>query len=403
MLSVVATVAAMAANATYQGLSQTPDGKAPTGATTGPANEQTFTAKNAAGCRNIFCHPFNVLLLFVPVGIASKYMGYNSAVVFFCNFFAIIPLGGLVRAGTEVFSASAGPVIGGLVTATFGKAVEMIMCIQAVRLNLIRVVQGNLLGSILSNLLLVLGMAIFAAGITRSEATFNPAGAAANMSCQILASISIALPTMYRNVAGATDDDVLWLSRMCAVFLAGTYFLFLIFQLKTHAHLFVEDQASSEDLQRMSPVIAWVLILTSTLICAACSECLVDSIEDVSDNWGLPKAFIGVVLLPAVGNAAEHITAVVCAYKGLMDLAITVAVGSSTQIALFVIPCSILFGWALDVPMTLNFRNFDSTCMMLAVFLTAQVLQHGNANWLHGAMLMTTYSLIAVICFFIPE
>jgi len=392
----------MPANSSYQGLAQSPDGKFTSASTSGPGT--AGSEQGGSGIKNIFCHPFNVLLLFVPLGIASKYLGYSSAVVFFCNFFAIIPLGGIVRAGCEVFSASTGPIVGGLVTATFGKAVEMIMCVQAVRLNLIRVVQGNLLGSILSNLLLVLGMSIFVAGVQRSECSFNPAGAAANMSCQILASISIALPTMYRNVAGATDDDVLWLSRMCALFLAGTYFLFLFFQLKTHAHLFSEETASgSEDLQKMSPIIATLLILASTCICAACSECLVDSIEDVSDNYGLPKAFIGVILLPIVGNAAEHMTAVVCAHKDLMDLSISVAVGSSTQIALFVIPCTVLFGWICDKPMTLNFRNFDSTCMMLAVFLTAQVLQHGNANWLHGAMLMTTYSLIAVICWFIPE
>merc|ERR1719253_1151549 len=153
----------------------------------------------------------------------------------------------------------------------------------------------------------------------------------------------------------------------------------------------------------MTVGVSVTLLAGSTLVVAACSECLVESIEGVSEKFGLSQAFIGVILLPIVGNACEHSTAVTCAYKGMMDLALGVAVGSSTQIALFVVPVAVIFGWYYDEPMTLNFRQFDSCCMMLAVFLTSQVLQHGNANWLHGAMLMTTYLLIAIICWFIPE
>lgn len=359
--------------------------------------------KDIRGLGNIFCQWLNVLLIFVPLGLCAQTLGLNSACTFAFNFMAIVPLASILGASTEVLASHTGQLIGGLLNATFGNAVEMIMCVQAVRAGLIRVVQGNLLGSILSNLLLVLGMAIFAAGVKHSEASFNPAGAAANMSCQILASISIALPTMYRNVEGASDEDVLMLSRICALFLAITYFLFLIFQLKTHAHLFIDEGGEEEEHEEMSAGMATAVLFLSTLVVAGCSENLVDSIEDVSENYGLPKAFIGVILLPIVGNAAEHSTAVVCAYKGMMDLALGVAVGSSTQIALFVVPVAVLFGWAFDSAMTLNFRNFDSSCMMLAVFLTSQVLQHGNSNWLHGAMLMTTYFLIAIITWFIPE
>merc|ERR1719464_2578907 len=134
-----------------------------------------------------------------------------------------------------------------------------------------------------------------------------------------------------------------------------------------------------------------VLLAVVTLVVAACSEGLVDSINQVSKGFGIPKAFIGVILLPIVGNAAEHATAVTCAMRGMMDLALGVAVGSSTQIALFVVPTSVLIGWTLNSPMTLSFRNFDTACQMLSVFLVGQVLQHGNTNWLHGAMLMMVY------------
>lgn len=369
-----------------------------------PESGRSWFMKDVAGCMHIFCQPLNVLLVFVPLGLVANYRHWSSATVFAFNFLAIVPLASILGASTEVLAGHTGQLIGGLLNATFGNAVEMIMCVQAVRAGLIRVVQGNLLGSILSNLLLVLGMAILAAGTKHSEASFNPAGAAANMSCQILASISIALPTLYRNVEGASDEDVLMLSRICALFLAITYFLFLYFQLKTHAHLFIDEGGDEDEAEEeMSAGTAVTLLFTSTLVVAACSDCLVDSIEDVSEHYGLPKAFIGVILLPIVGNAAEHSTAVVCAYKGMMDLALGVAVGSSTQIALFVVPSAVLFGWAFDSDMTLNFRNFDALAMMMAVFLTSQVLQHGNANWLHGVMLMATYFLMAIICWFIPE
>jgi len=264
-------------------------------------------------------------------------------------------------------------------------------------------VQGNLLGSILSNLLLVLGMAICASGILRKQQTFNAQGAAANMTCQAVASISVCLPTMFRAMSGAAEADVLMISRVCSIFLMLVYGLFLYFQLKTHADLFAEEDGEEDTSDVLAPVPSVILLFLCTLVVAACSEALVDSIEEVSENYGLPKAFIGVILLPIVGNAAEHATAVTCAYKGMMDLALGVAVGSSTQIALFVVPCAVMCGWWYDQPMNLAFRNFDTACQMLSVFLVSQVLQHGNTNWLHGAMLMTTYVLIACITWYIPE
>merc|ERR1712217_371702 len=232
-------------------------------------------------------------------------------------------------------------------------------------------------------------------------------GAAANMTCQVVASISICLLTMFRGVTGATDEQVLLLSRICSVFLALVYFFFLFFQLNTHAYLFEDAEGEGEEEEEPEPILSaagsTILLALTTLVVAACSESLVDSIEDVSENYGLPKAFIGVILLPIVGNAAEHATAVTSAMRGMMDLALGVAVGSSTQIALFVVPCAVLWGWIFDEPMSLNFRQFDTACQMLSVFLVGQVLQHGNTNWLHGAMLMTTYLLVAIITWFIPE
>eukprot|EP00443_Scrippsiella_acuminata_P059220 CAMPEP_0115480744 /NCGR_PEP_ID=MMETSP0271-20121206/57430_1 /TAXON_ID=71861 /ORGANISM="Scrippsiella trochoidea, Strain CCMP3099" /LENGTH=277 /DNA_ID=CAMNT_0002908437 /DNA_START=9 /DNA_END=842 /DNA_ORIENTATION=- len=277
------------------------------------------------------------------------------------------------------------------------------MCVQAVKAGLIRVVQGNLLGSILSNLLLVLGMAICASGVQRKSQAFNAQGVAANMTCQAVASISVCLPTMFRSVSHTAAEDELRISRLCSLNLMFVYGLFLFFQMKTHPDLFADVEEEEEASEGLSLYISVVLLVICTMVIAACSEALVGSIEGVSEDHDLPKAFIGVILLPIVGNAAEHATAVACAYKGMMDLALGVAVGSSTQIALFVVPCSVIFGWIYDQPMTLGFRKFDTACQLLSVALVSQVLQHGNTNWLHGAMLMTTYLLIACITWFIPE
>uniref|UniRef100_A0A7S4QZZ1 Sodium/calcium exchanger membrane region domain-containing protein n=1 Tax=Alexandrium monilatum TaxID=311494 RepID=A0A7S4QZZ1_9DINO len=382
-----------------------------------------FTWKEERGAlHGIFAQWLSLLLVFVPLGLVAHYYEWSSAVTFSTNFLAIVPLASILGAATEAMATHTGQMIGGLLNATFGNAVEMIMCVQAIRAGLIRVVQGNLLGSILSNLLLVLGMAILGAGLKKHDTKFNAHGAAANMTCQVVASISICLPTMYRGVKGSTDKDVLMLSRICSLFLSLVYFAFLVFQLKTHADLFVDEneakgdeedtviadgavgaEAPPEPEPELSLGGSLLLLAVSTIVVAACSECLVDSIEGVSENYHVPKAFIGTILLPIVGNAAEHATAVSSAMKGMMDLALGVAVGSSTQIALFVVPCAVLWGWAFDTDMTLDFRTFDTACQMLSVFLVSQVLQHGNTNWLHGLMLMTTYGLIAVITWFIPE
>jgi len=364
---------------------------------------QRYLALQMAALQEIFFSRLNILLVFVPFGLYVKCAEWNTLWIFVTNFLAIIPLASLLGSATEALSSHTGQLLGGLLNATFGNAVEMIMCVQAVKAGLIHVVQGNLLGSILSNLLLVLGMAICASGLLRKTQSFNAQGAAANMTCQAVASISVCLPTMFRAVSGASVSDVLMISRVCSIFLMAVYGLFLYFQLKTHADLFADEGEDEADEQGLSPTFSTVLLIGSTLVVAMCSEALVDSIEGVSETYGLPKAFIGVILLPIVGNAAEHATAVTCAYKGMMDLALGVAVGSSTQIALFVVPCAVMFGWAFDQPMNLAFRDFDTACQMLSVFLVSQVLQHGNTNWLHGAMLMTTYILIAIITWFIPE
>eukprot|EP00929_Paragymnodinium_shiwhaense_P124382 TRINITY_DN996_c0_g2_i1.p1 TRINITY_DN996_c0_g2~~TRINITY_DN996_c0_g2_i1.p1 ORF type:complete len:603 (-),score=102.40 TRINITY_DN996_c0_g2_i1:143-1882(-) len=351
--------------------------------------------------KGIFTDSFNLsALLLVPLGLWCAHAEYPPGWIFVANFLAIVPLAGILGGATDAVSRSVGQLLGGLLSATFGNAVEMIMCVHAVKSGLIDVVKSNLLGSILSNLLLVLGMAIFAAGLGRKTQAFNSKGAAANMTCQLVASISIVLPTCYAAVTDAPEEDVTSISRTCSCFLVVVYGMFVYFMLKTHADLFVdegeEEQEEEDEEVTLAAPLAAALLLLVTLLVYVSSESLVTSVEGVVEDWGLSRAFIGVILLPIVGNAGEHLTAVTAAHKGQMDLALGIAIGSSTQIALFVVPCAVFVGWAYDKPMNLNFTIFDTTCQILSVFLVSQVLGHGETNWLHGVMLMVVYVFIAV-------
>jgi len=371
----------------------------------------------------------NVLLVFVPIGWKSQSMGWSSATIFFTNFIAIIPLAGILGAATESLADHTGQTIGGLINASFGNAVEIIITVDAIKRGLCNVVQAGLIGSVLSNLLLVLGMAFIASGILRKEQSFNKDGAMAQSSALLLAGTGMAIPTLFAAHEGSSVEDAVHLSRICAFIMAAVYVFFLIFQLSTHSHHFedVSDPVSKEELANvhgaakrfsnvvggiadegdagptLSPISSTLVLMGSTLIVAQLSELMVGSIEEVSEDYGLPKAFIGLILLPIVGNAAEHMTAVSAAFKGKMDLAIGVAVGSSTQIALLVVPLSIMIGWYYDEPMSLNFGTFYTGIFLLAVFLVGNVMHDGASNWLEGVMLIATYLMIAVISCFIQS
>eukprot|EP00931_Biecheleriopsis_adriatica_P004008 TRINITY_DN105743_c0_g1_i1.p1 TRINITY_DN105743_c0_g1~~TRINITY_DN105743_c0_g1_i1.p1 ORF type:complete len:422 (-),score=69.98 TRINITY_DN105743_c0_g1_i1:34-1299(-) len=370
------------------------------------AEPQVQAAGGLAGeCQAVMgmlCQWINILLVFVPLGIVSHYQEWGALTVFGCNFMAIVPLAGILGGATEVLAVHTGQMIGGLLNATFGNAVEMIVTVNAIKAGLVAVVQGSLIGSILSNMLLVLGMAFFAAGLVQKESKFNATGASANMVCLSLGAVALALPTVYHHIEGITEGDVLDVSRISSAVIATVYILFLVFQLGTHAEMFVGGEEEEEEAS-MSIVTSATMLLAATCCVAFCSEFLVDSIEGVTEEYGLPEAFIGVILLPIVGNAAEHATAVTVAVKGKMDLAMGVAVGSSTQIALLVVPFSVIVGWTFDVPMSLDFRIFDSSVMMLSVFVVNSALKDGTSNWLEGAILMAIYVLVAIICWFIPE
>eukprot|EP01054_Gregarina_sp_Poly1_P000035 Gregarina_sp_Poly_1__34@NODE_1007_length_5379_cov_95_368599_g705_i0_p2_GENE_NODE_1007_length_5379_cov_95_368599_g705_i0NODE_1007_length_5379_cov_95_368599_g705_i0_p2_ORF_typecomplete_len435_score39_07Na_Ca_ex/PF01699_24/4_2e27Na_Ca_ex/PF01699_24/8_6e22SelK_SelG/PF10961_8/0_12_NODE_1007_length_5379_cov_95_368599_g705_i039375241 len=359
---------------------------------------------DAIGLRSLLSNSLNILMIFCPLGILSAQNGWGDLWTFWFNFFALVPEAAILGSSTEQLALHTGDLIGGLLNATFGNAVEMILTVQSLRAGLITVVQGTLLGSILSNLLLVLGMSFFAGGLFHKVQKFNAQGAACSTSLLMLASLAFITPTVARS-DNANTADVLEISRITAVFIGVTYFLYLFFQLHTHLSLFKDDQdefssEECEDWPSLSFSTACFALLAITLLIAYQSECLVQSIEGVSMNSGIPESFIGVILLPIVGNAAEHATAVTVAIKNKPDLTMGVAVGSSTQIAMFMVPFAVLVGWLMDVPMTLAFSLVAVVVLTFSILIVIGVVQDGESNWLEGIMLMVAYCIIAVVFWF---
>lgn len=368
------------------------------------------------GLADMFWNWLNVLLIFVPLGLLSHYHHWGDLWTFWFNFIALVPLAAILGQSTEEIALHTGDLIGGLLNATFGNAVEMIITVQSLRAGLLTVVQGTLLGSILSNLLLVLGMSFFAGGLFHHVQTFNRQGAACSTSLLMLACFAFILPTVVKDSQPDNITAVLEVSRFTAVLIGCTYFLYLFFQLYTHLSLFQQethsDSGSSlsnssdldcvgvEDWPALSFTTCLILLTTITTIISFQSECLVGSIEGVVQSTALTKSFIGVILLPIVGNAAEHATAVTVAMKNKPDLTMGVAVGSSTQIAMFMVPFSVIAGWMMNIPMTLAFDHIAVVVLTFSILITIGIVQDGESNWLEGAMLMVAYAIIAGVYWF---
>eukprot|EP00928_Gymnodinium_smaydae_P026270 TRINITY_DN20688_c0_g4_i1.p1 TRINITY_DN20688_c0_g4~~TRINITY_DN20688_c0_g4_i1.p1 ORF type:complete len:389 (+),score=89.03 TRINITY_DN20688_c0_g4_i1:110-1276(+) len=366
------------------------------------APAQSWLRKDLEGLKEVATHWTSVFLIFVPLGYIGKCLEWNAMNQFVMNFFAILALANIIYMAIDAVVENVGPKIGGLIEAFLGKTVEQVMAIQCMRANLPDVLKGNLMGSLHWCLCLILGMSLFAAGVKNRTASFDVGQASAQMTCQVVASISIVLPTMFNGIPHVTEHQILLLSRVCAFGIIVTYVLFLYFNLWTHA-VDHKSHVAEDKKAMMSTGTSVALMATSIIICTECSQNLVDTIDDVSLHFDIPKEFIGATLLPIIGNTAEHVQAIKFALRGNLDQSIQIGVGSGTQIALFVVPLAVLWGWAFDTPFTLNFREFDAAVMLLNCFLCAQILQHGQTNWLHGAMLMTTYFLIAIITWHIPS
>jgi len=336
----------------------------------------------------------NILLLTIPFAVASHYAGWGSKWVFWLNFLAMLPLASVLGDFTEELALHTNEVVGGLVNATFGNAVELVVGIQALFQNEIRIVQASMLGSVFSNLLLVVGCCFFFGGLKFKEQRFNSVSTTANMSLLSLSLIGFVLPTPFAQWYEFDDEVSLKVSRLSALCLASMYFQLLLFQLKTHAHL-MDDGDGLE-----KPAIPfWVALsglMLVTLIITILSDYLVGSIDEFVVETGISKTFVGMVILPIVGNAVEHLTAVQVAVKDKMDMAMSVAVGSCTQICLFVVPFLTLVGWGAGKPMNMNYPPFEVILLVLSICVTTVSMRNNTSNWLQGSLLITSYVMVSI-------
>tara|TARA_B110000438_G_scaffold295669_1_gene339051 strand:+ start:2729 stop:3955 length:1227 start_codon:yes stop_codon:yes gene_type:complete len=361
----------------------------------------------------------NLLLLAIPFTLYAKYVAHDPVLTFVSSMIAIMPLAFLMGQATEQIALRTSESVGGLLNATFGNAAEMIIAGMAIFAaaeaysnndtatgdDMVQIVKASLIGSILGNLLLVLGLAFVWGGIHHKVQSFSTAAVGANGSLLLLAVITLTLPTAYGFLPEASQktDGLVDLSHAAAVILIALYGLFLLFQLRTHHELFATDGTHEHEDPRMSQREAIVLLLGATAILGWMAEILVHSVSEGGDALGLEPLFIGVILLPFFGNAAEHFTAVTVAKRDKMDLSFAIAVGSSTQIAVFVAPLMILLAWLVNVPLTFEFGMFETIAVFLSVLIANAIASDGKSNWLEGAMLLGTYAIMAIAFLLIQD
>lgn len=352
----------------------------------------------------------NILLPFGPLAIFLHYFTEKHNWVFFLSLIGIVPLAERLGYATEQLAVFTGPTVGGLLNATFGNATEMIISMYALKSGMIRVVQQSLLGSILSNMLLVLGCAFFTGGIIHHKKVqvFNKATAVVNSGLLLMAVMGLMFPAVlhFTRTEIHFGKSELALSRFSSCIMLVAYGSYLFFQLKSQHNLIANDEernseedASEDEAPEISQweAISWLAILT--LWISVLSGYLVDAIQGTSDSLNMPVAFISVVLPPIVGNAAEHASAIMFAMKDKLDITLGVAIGSSTQISMFVIPFCVVVGWLMGQPMDLNFQLFETATLFITVLVVAFMLQEGTSNYFKGLMLILCYLIVAASFF----
>ncbi|XP_019431108.1 PREDICTED: vacuolar cation/proton exchanger 5-like isoform X2 [Lupinus angustifolius] len=356
----------------------------------------------------VFSNRFNLLIPFGPLAILVEKLTDHHGWVFALSLLGIMPLAERLGFATEQLAFYTGDTVGGLLNATFGNATELIISLYALKSGLTRVVQLSLLGSILSNMLLVLGCAFLCGGIVfhKKEQVFNKAAATVNSGLLLMAVMGLLFPAVlhYTHTEMHVGKSELVLSRFSSCVMLVAYAAYLFFQLKSQKSLYAsvnEDEIQtgnnsnndeSPDLSKWESII-WLSVLTAWI--SILSEYLVGAIEGASTSWKIPIAFISVILLPLVGNAAEHGSAIMFAMKDKLDISLGVAIGSSTQISMFVIPFCVVVAWIMGIPMDLNFQLFETAALFLTVIVVAFMLQEGTANYFKGLMLVLCYLIVA--------
>jgi Ca2+:H+ antiporter len=345
------------------------------------------------------------LLLTIPIAIALSLLKAKPVFQFLAAGLAIIPLAGLMGKATEQLAHRLGPGVGGLLNATFGNAAELILALFALFRGLDDVVKASLTGSVIGNLLLVLGASLFAGGIKFPIQRFNRTAAGAGSTLMVLATIGLIVPALFHNLVPGGRGLEHRVSVAVCLLLVFTYVLSLVFSLVTHRELISgmkETVAAAISEATWGLRHATAILLVATIFVAWMSEILVGAVEESGEALGLNEVFMGVFVVAIVGNAAEHSTAIIMARKNQMDLAVGIALGSALQVALFVAPMLVFASYLRETPMDLLFTTLEVVAVVLAVLVARMVAEDGESNWLEGAMLLMVYAILGVAFFYLP-
>ena len=347
----------------------------------------------------------NWILVFVPVAIGLEFFAPEKhLLVFAASALAILPLAAWMGKATEELAEHLGEGIGGLLNATFGNAAELIIALAALRAGLHDVVKASIAGAIVGNILLVLGAAMLAGGMRYKEQKFNPAGARSQATMLTLAAIALIVPAAFQAVAGPTAIGLGQLSISIALVLLLVYLLFLAFAVITHSALFAGSHVPEEGRPKVPMGRSALVLAGATAAIAWMSEIMVGAIEPTAHELGLSNVFVGVFVVAIVGNAAEHATAISAAVKNRMDLSLSIAIGSSMQVALFVAPLLVLASLFIGpTPMDLAFPVGLVLAVMLSVLITGQVAGDGRSDWLKGVQLLAVYVVLGLTFFLLPS
>ena len=349
----------------------------------------------------------DIFLLAVPVAFVLHFAHRSPLAIFLFAALAIIPLAGALGNATEALAVYSGPTMGGILNATMGNATEMIIAFFALRAGHVEVVKASLSGSIIGNLLLVLGLSALVGGIGRARQTFSRAASSANSTMLFIAAIALIMPAVFDlSVFGSLKEHqpvIQNLSLWTSAVLMLIYLISFVFMLKTHRWLFAGDDAKRErEKPEMTRTAALITLAVSTVLIAFLSEMLVQEIDAVTKTLGFTELFVGVIVVAIIGNAAEHSAAVVMAYRNKMDLALGIAVGSSTQIALFVAPLLVMLSMLIGHPMSLVFNAFEIAAIVLSVLIVEMISYDAETNWFEGAQLLAVYLIMALSFYFVP-
>ena len=343
----------------------------------------------------------NWMVLAAPLAVAAEWLHAPPLAIFGLSALAILPLSALLGQATEELAARTGPTIGGLLNATLGNLAELIIAGFALQAGLIDLVKASITGSILGNLLLVLGAALLAGGLRYKTQAFNRQLATVNVPLLVMAATGLVVPALF--LAAHPDPQriaTVRMSEFVAVLLMASYALSLVYSMWSHRAMFAEASQGHAHAATWSMRRTLLVLFGVAAAIGVMSEMLVGATEAATEALGLSEFFVGLILVPIIGNAAEHSSAVLMAYKNRMDLAVNIALGSTVQIALLVAPLLVFFGLIIGQPMDLAFTTFEVAAVVLAVWIASSIVLDGESNWLEGAYLLLMYGILAVTFYF---